>query len=89
MGTSNLNRGGRPSTEVVVPARGSHGSMCLDLTALRGALAQGPCWSRRGGTTSTRGPVIPCRTAAALHHGFSLLESCLEQSRWHGYRGAA
>jgi len=66
MGTSNLNRGGRPSTEVVVCDDHVSGS-----TALRGALAQGPCWSRRGGAASTRGPVIPCRTAAAQRHSIA------------------
>jgi hypothetical protein len=43
MGISNMNRSGRPSTEVVLCASHVSGS-----PALRGALAQGLCWSRRG-----------------------------------------
>ena len=88
MGISNQNRSGRPSTEVV---------LCLEPCVW----ISGTAWSPGARPMlvapgvvhrlpSTRGAVNPCRTPpTALHRGFRLLESCLEQSRRHVYRGAA
>ena len=92
METSNLNRSGRPSTEVVL----STASHVSGSPALRGSLAHGPSLVAPEVVhrlPSTRGAVNPCRTTT--HHqrhsmaASGLLESCLEQSRRHVYRGAA
>lgn len=91
MGASNLNRSGRASTEVVV---------CCEPCALDLRHCVDP-WrkaivGRAGGRTSF--PMHPGRCQSLSHHAYhqrhsmaasGLLESCLEQSRRHVYRGAA
>ena len=91
MGASNVNRSGWASTEVVV---------CCEPCALDLRHCVDP-WrkaivGRAGGRTSF--PMHPGRCQSLSHHAYhqrhsmaasGLLESCLEQSRRHVYRGAA
>ena len=91
METSNLNRSGRPSTEVVF-----YCEPCVWISGTAWIPGAWPIVGRAVGRTSFTIHPGSCQSLShhstpptALHGGFRLLESCLEQSRRHVYRGAA